>query len=77
MNYIDIAANVHKDFIGNLGPGDKFLYEGTYYIVVDFKPSACFISSIVSDMAAALDTDTYKIICFDINTEVEVLGGLL
>lgn len=76
MNY---TTNTNKAFIRNLGPGDKFFYEGTYYIIVDFKPSACFINAMVSDMVAALDTDTYKIICFDNNTEVEVsyyYGGL-
>jgi hypothetical protein len=79
VNYIDIAANVHKDFIGNLGPGDKFFYKGTYHIIVDFKPSAWFKNAIIPDMVAALDTDTYKIVCFDVNTEVEVIncyGGL-
>lgn len=59
------------DIVGDLGPGDKFFYKDTYYIIIDFKPATT--NALAPDMIAALDTDTYKVVCFNNRTEVEVL----
>ena len=68
------------DVLSDLGPGDKFLYKDTYYIVVDMEPSGFFTGTNLPEYVCALDLDTYKIMCFNKTCEVEVLyyyGGLL
>lgn len=70
---------LRTDFLCDLGPGDKFLYKDTYYIVVDYTPPAGFENTAITDMVVVLDTDTYKIMYLNKNTQVEVLyyyGGL-
>lgn len=67
------------DVLSDLCPGDKFLYKDTYYIVVDMEPSGFFVGTNLPEYVCALDTDTYKIMCFSKDCEVEVVyyyGGL-
>ena len=63
----------------NLGPGDKFIYKDVTYIMIDFKISDCFISTVMPELVCALNLDNYKIEGLDGNEEVEVVyyyGGL-
>ena len=67
------------EVIEDLGPGDKFLYKDTYYIVIDMEPSGFFAGTNLPDYVCALNTDNYKIMCFSKGTSVEVLyyyGGI-
>ena len=66
------------DSISDLGPGDKFLYKDTYYIVVGIDLSEGFSLS-MTDRAYCLNLDTYTIEPFYKDTDVEVIyyyGGL-
>ena len=65
--------------LGDLGPGDKFIYHNTDYIVIDMEPSGFFAGTNLPEFVCALDLDTYKIMCFSKTTEAEVVyfyGGL-
>lgn len=68
------------DKLSDLGPGDKFIYNDTDYIVIDMKPSALFLGTDSPDYVCALSLDTYKIMCFHKDLKVEVVyyyGGLV
>ena len=47
------------EVIEDLGPGDKFLYKDTYYIVIDMEPSGFFAGTNLPDYVCALNTDNY------------------
>lgn len=67
------------DILSDLGPGDKFLYKDTYYVVIDLEPSGFFAGTNVSEYVCALDLDAYKIMCFSKDCPVETIyyyGGL-
>lgn len=60
-----------------LGPGDKFYFNDTTYIVIDNY----FLTVVVKDLdlVCALDLDTYKVVALSKDKEVEVVyyyGGL-
>jgi hypothetical protein len=62
-----------------LGPGDKFYYEGTDYIVIANRPSEHFKDAVVPNIMYALSLDTYGLVAFNKGTEVEVIyyyGGI-
>lgn len=65
--------------IKDLGPGDKFIFKEKDYLVIDMEPSGFFAGSTLPEYMCALDLDTYKVMCFGKDCEVEVLyyyGGL-
>ena len=67
------------EVISDLDPGDKFRFRDTYYIVIDMEPTGFFAGTNITDYVCALDTDTYRVMCFGKNCEVEVLyyyGGI-
>jgi hypothetical protein len=57
----------------SLGPGDKFCYEDTDYIVVASRPSEHFKDAIVPNLVYALNLVTYSLVAFNKGTEVEVI----
>lgn len=58
--------------ISDLGPGDKFFHNDTYYFVVDSLPYNYFLTAVVVDpsLVCALDLTTYKVVAF--NSDVKV-----
>ena len=67
------------DKLSTLGPGDKFIYNDTEYLVIDMELSRFSVGTILPDFVCALDLDTYKIMCFLKDEKVEVVyyyGGL-
>lgn len=58
--------------ISNLGPGDKFFYNDTYYFVVGSLPYNYFLTASVPDptLVCALDLTTYKVVAF--NRDIKV-----
>jgi hypothetical protein len=61
--------------LSELGPGDKFCYKDTYYLVVDSLPYNYFLTAVVEDpgLVCALDLATYKVVAFNKYKEVEVI----
>lgn len=59
----------------SLGPGDKFCFNDTYYLVIDSLPYNYFLTAAVEDpkLVCALDLDTYKVVAFNKCKEVEVI----
>jgi hypothetical protein len=76
MSFIDFLKQQSSGMlckVGNLEPGDKFKYKDTEYLMLDFKPSQCFISASFSNLVGAVNLSTYKVICLDVDWEVEVI----
>ena len=74
-----MERHCNVEVLSDLGPGDKFRFRDTYYIVIDMEPTGFFTGTNITDYVCALDTDTYKVMCFGKNCEVEVLyyyGGI-
>jgi hypothetical protein len=70
-------SNCNK--LSDLGPGDKFLYKDTEYIVIDTEPSGFFAGTNITDYVCALSLDTFKVMCFLKDLQVELCyyyGGL-
>lgn len=65
----------HMERLSNLGPGDKFCFDSTYYLVVDSLPYNYFLTAVVEDPAlvCALNLDNYKVVAFSKDKEVEVI----
>jgi hypothetical protein len=71
----DILCSHTLSKVGALKPGDKFRYKDTEYLMLDFKPSECFISAAFSNLVGAVNLSTYKVICLDTDWEVELLNN--
>lgn len=56
----------------DLKPGDKFISNKKEYMLIDLNLSTCFISpsGIVCSTVCAINTETFKVYCFDKNSEV-------
>lgn len=65
----------HIEPISNLGPGDKFCFNDTEYLVIDSLPYNYFLTAVVEDpgLVCALDLDTYKVVAFNKCKDVEVI----
>jgi hypothetical protein len=61
--------------LSGLGPGDKFYFDGAYYLVVGSLPYNYFLTAVVEDprLVCALDLDTYKVVAFNKDKDVEVI----
>lgn len=74
-----MTRRYNVEVVSDLGPGDKFRFKDTYYVVIDMEPTGFFAGTNITDYVCALDTDTYRVMCFGKNCEVEVLyyyGGI-
>lgn len=58
---------------GDLKPGDKFIRNDEEYLLIDFTPSECFLSTaIFSCFVFALNLSTYKVVGIDKDWEVKL-----
>lgn len=61
-----------KTALFDLYPGDRFIYNSKTYMLIDFSLRDCSLTTSYTDMRCALDMQTYKVVCFCDNWEVEL-----
>lgn len=60
------------EFISYLGPGDKFIYKDREYLLIKTTPADFGFSSL-SNHSLAVSLDTFEIVLFDNDWEVEIV----
>lgn len=60
--------------VSKLNPGDKFVYKDRMYLLVNTTPIDLGCSTDTANYVCAIDLDTFEIMCFDKNCEVNISG---
>lgn len=55
---------------GDLKPGDRFKYENIEYLMIDFNPFECFMSTTDRSALCAVNLTTYKVILINSDREI-------
>ena len=63
-----------KHILTELKPGDKFIYNNTEYMLINFDLAGIFMNRAFTELLCALDLNTYKVIGLYKDWEVEVLS---
>lgn len=58
--------------LSDLNPGNGFMSNDRLYIVIDLEPYGLFAGTNLGDYICALDVNTFKIVCFEKDCDVEV-----
>ena len=61
-----------KTVMSKMSKGDTFSYSGKPQMLIDFSLSDCSLTTSYPKMYCALDLQTYKIVCFCEDWEVEL-----